>query len=70
MSVEWFPLSKIQDVLDKVKTFEWSWTKNSRCKYINVRIDMRDGHCYITDREGKEIKLEELQYQYSSKKGK
>ncbi len=28
---------------------------NWRCKYINIRIDMRSGHFVITDNDGKRI---------------
>jgi hypothetical protein len=28
---------------------------NWRCKYVNIRIDMRSGHFVITDNDGKRI---------------
>jgi hypothetical protein len=48
--------------LDKRK---WSWTKNSKCKYINVRIDMRDGMCILEDRDGNQISIEKLEHQFN-----
>jgi len=41
----------------------WSWIKNGRCKYISLRIDMRDGGFIILDRDGNRISLEELKHQ-------
>lgn len=41
----------------------WCWTSNSRCKYIGIRIDMRDGHGVLFDRDGNCISIEQLQFQ-------
>lgn len=41
----------------------WTWTKNTECKYIELRIDMRDGRCIIRNRDGELISLEELKSQ-------
>lgn len=48
--------------LGKVK---WSWSKsrNMDCKYINIRIDMRDGGYLLTNDRGQRIDIEELKYQ-------
>ena len=48
-------------ILNKTK---WKWGKNSRCKYIELRIDTRSGECQIKDRDGELISLEQLMYQY------
>ena len=37
---------------------------NTKCKYINLRIDMRDGHCLIFDKDNNPIELEDLLFQY------
>lgn len=42
----------------------WSWVRNSQCKYISLRIDMRDGAFVILNREGNRIPFEQLKYQY------
>jgi len=44
----------------------WGWIYNSRCKYISLRIDMRDGKFILLDKDDKRISLEQLQYQYKS----
>lgn len=41
----------------------WSWAKNSRCKYVSLRIDMRDGDFVLLDREGNRITIEDLKRQ-------
>ena len=38
----------------------WTWASNQRCKYINIRIDMRDGAAVITDENGTKISVEHL----------
>ena len=44
---------------------EWSWIKNWDCKYINLRIDMRDGGAILVNRAGKRISPDQLKYQYN-----
>lgn len=44
----------------------WSWVRNSKCKYVSLRFDMRDGAFVIQDKEGNRVYLEDLQYQYKS----
>ena len=65
------PWDSIDDVIPVVKASmskelprKWSWVANSRCKYIELRIDMRDGGCIIKDRKGNRISPAELNYQY------
>ena len=41
----------------------WTWASNSRCKYINIRIDMRDGAAVIRDEDGNEISVKDLSRQ-------
>ena len=42
----------------------WSWSKNLGCKYVDIRIDMRDGGFVVLNREGERICLEQLKWQY------
>lgn len=42
---------------------EWVWYKNGPCKYINIKIDMRDGGYILMDRDGGRISLDELKEQ-------
>jgi hypothetical protein len=41
----------------------WAWIHNNRCKYISLRIDMRNGGFVILDRDGERISLAQLEYQ-------
>lgn len=43
----------------------WSWARNTSCKYVELRIDMRDGGFVLTNREGR-ISLPMLEWQYRS----
>lgn len=63
--VTWIPLEDILEVVKKARTMEWLWFRgrNIDRKYINVRIDMRDGRCIITDNKGHPVTLAELQEQ-------
>ena len=56
----------MDDVLPTLKDAlarRWSWCRNQKCKYITVRIDMRDGKCLISDRDGNRINPEDLMNQ-------
>jgi hypothetical protein len=44
---------------------KWTWGRNTRCKYVDLRIDMRDGGCIIRDREGRRITPAQLAWQWS-----
>ena len=39
---------------------EWTWIRNSKCKYVDIRIDMRDGAFVLRDRDGNRISLKQL----------
>jgi len=61
----WFSLDRVLEVVKAAREGRWCWSRNSRCKYIELRIDMRDGHCQIRDRNGNLIDLVALQRQIS-----
>lgn len=46
----------------KDEDFTWSWARTSgfKCKYINIRIDMRDGGFILTNRADERITAQEL----------
>lgn len=56
----WDDFENIVKVVRAAYDGQWAWYYNTRCKYVEVRIDMRDGHCMIRDREGKVISLSGL----------
>lgn len=43
----WDHVDSFIDVYEKMKRKEWSWVRNMDCKYVELRIDMRDGGCII-----------------------
>lgn len=71
----WHDREEFNEVIETIKKlsveddYSWSWAKNWDCKYVDIRIDMRDGGFVLTDREGKRINLEQLKWQYKSPKG-
>lgn len=66
--LKWIPLQNVFALVEKSKLGIWTWARNTKCKYIDVRIDMRDGDCIIKDRDGNIITLEQLQWQYTPEK--
>lgn len=52
--------------LSAVGAGEWSWVKNTRCKYVTLRIDARSGAYAVLDRDDKPITANELEWQYSA----
>jgi hypothetical protein len=41
----------------------WTWIKNTKCKYVSIRIDMRDGGFVLLDRGGKRVLLKDIEHQ-------
>lgn len=62
----WDHLSDFIKVWNAREAGQWQWYENSGCKYVELRIDMRDGGCIIRNRHGKRIMPEELAYQFST----
>lgn len=62
----WNSVKRLVSVLQKAQGYEWSWAANTRCKYIDVRIDMRGHSVLIKDREGNIISLDDLEYQINN----
>lgn len=63
----WDHVADVIAVLKRVKSRNWFWWKNSRCKYIDVRIDMRDGGCLIRDKFGNRINPSDLAHQHGER---
>lgn len=59
------PDSEIFDENGQYKPGEsdWSWARNFDCKYVDLRIDMRDGG-FVICAKGKRISLDKLKWQY------
>jgi hypothetical protein len=63
-SNQWDHIQDFIRVLQGSRDGSWVWWKNSRCKYVNLRVDMRTGHCILMDRDGQRIDPTELEWQY------
>lgn len=63
---EWDNLRDFVEVWKLQQAGKWRWYANTRCKYVELRIDMRDGGCIIRDRERVRISPAELAYQYQA----
>ena len=59
----WDHINDFLEVYKKSKQGKWTWWKNSKCKYVELRIDMRSGCCIIRDRDGNRIDPKDLEYQ-------
>ena len=55
--------SKIMLIIEDMKNEKWFWFKNMQCKYINIRMDMRDGHFMLFDRDDNRIEIKDLERQ-------
>lgn len=56
-------IDHVVPIVELAKRHKWCWFNSpfrQRVKYINVRIDMRNGHCIITDNDGNRINPEDL----------
>jgi len=67
---DWQPLkdvvADVETVIEDMKARKWFWGYNWSCKYVDIRIDMRDGHAIICNQKDGRISLEQLKYQYKS----
>jgi len=60
----WIPLKElVEGVAEVVNNKKWRWASNTRCKYVSIRIDMRDGHAILLDRNNQLITLEQFERQ-------
>ena len=65
----WEKPNTLEEIMEFIKQStkedsDWSWARNSECKYIDLRIDMRDGG-FTLSAKGYRISLDRLKWQYS-----
>ena len=53
----WDHLNNFLEVYKLMTEKKWSWGRNHMCKYIDLRIDMRDGGCLIEAKGVSPIKV-------------
>ena len=60
----WKPFDEIIEGVSKViKDKKWNWAANQHCKYVSIRVDMRDGTAILMDRDKEVITLDQLKRQ-------
>lgn len=63
----WMPpkdfVRNMQRIFACAENEKWQWPKNWDCKYIDIRIDMRDGGHIITNKTGKRCSVESIEHQ-------
>jgi len=64
----WDNIDDVLPVIEAARDRKWKWVLNTACKYIELRVDMRDGGCIIKDRHGNRINPEDLAYQFGQDK--
>lgn len=53
----------VNEILEVLYTKKWVWWKNSRCKYLRLKVNTATKMCLIFDRKGTEITMEEFKHQ-------
>lgn len=56
----WDHIDDALAVIELARAGQWHWCENMRCKYITLRIDMRDGGCIIRDGDDNRINPADL----------
>jgi hypothetical protein len=62
-SNQWDHFGDLLPTLKAISRGDWYWGANSRCKYIEIRLDTRDGGCLLFDRERVRISPEQFAHQ-------
>lgn len=63
ISNTWDHFGDILPTLKAISRGEWYWGANQRCKYIEIRIDTRDGGCLLFDSQRLRISPEQFAHQ-------
>lgn len=66
---DWDHIDDVLPVIELMRSGKWVWDENMRCKYVEVRIDTRDGGCIIKDRHDVRITPAELVKQFDGRGG-
>lgn len=57
---KWIPFEERVKQIRQLLASQWNWSFTNRCKYISIKIDTRDGHAILLDRDGKAIELKDF----------
>lgn len=64
ISNTWDHFGDILPTLKAISRGDWYWGANTRCKYIEIRIDTRDGGCILYD--SKRVRISPQQFAHQS----
>jgi hypothetical protein len=59
----WDHIDDVLPVIEAARAGKWTPYENMACKYIELRIDMRDGGCLIRNARGERINPSDLRAQ-------
>ncbi|HYE39909.1 MAG TPA: hypothetical protein VEB23_08250 [Ramlibacter sp.] len=59
----WDHIDDVLPVIEAARAGKWTPYENMACKYIELRIDMRDGGCIIKNAKGERINPSDLRRQ-------
>lgn len=62
----WDHVDEVLPVIELARAGKWSPYENMACKYIVLRIDMRDGGCILKNAKGERINPADLRKQYTA----
>lgn len=66
---QWDHVRDFIPVFNAAMADQWHWYANTDCKYVELRIDMRDGGCIIKNRTGERITPTMLARQFGKPDG-
>ena len=56
---------ELKTFLGRVLSNDWSWAENTKFKYINIRVDTRNGSFLVYDDDQNRVDVEQVFWQYS-----
>lgn len=57
----WVPLLDVVRALHHPNFYWGSMGGFTNCKYLDLRVDTRDGRCLVRDRDGRPVRLADIQ---------
>jgi hypothetical protein len=60
----WDSIEDLLDVLKDMRAGKWKWYLNPEHKYVNARVDMRDGGCIFLTNGKQRIDPKAIKHQY------
>ena len=56
----WYPIEEVLALLKAQQEHRWHWGTDTKLKYLTLRVDVRDGHCTIRDKDGELVDIERI----------